>query len=318
MIFLTEEKLKDEVLVEECIQKKKKLVKCVIKIEERKKNIILNYMQRFANSSDDVDINRVDTTFKLLKELSNSLNLLNKNIDLLSNVFDELDKMLLVLKEEKTNIANSSYVIINDFNTKYENIEEKIVKNDNKIEKCLYDVSVKSEQNTTNNIEKKDIPSLTKNTFKENIETTSNNALNKDSKYTENTLIISDINGKIVLPYTIKEVNEILKNNTERYKDFDDVINKNYTLSTKLYKNPFISRFREAFKLMRNKEKRNIKESFDLGMELIFNYNLHPAIITACRNLDELDIYLDYLENGETQKFDCFKIIFNTAPTIIK
>ena len=69
---------------------------------------------------------------------------------------------------------------------------------------------------------------------------------------------------------------------------------------------------------MKKKENGSIKDAFDLGMELLFNYNLHPAIITACKNLDELDIYLDYLENNETDKFDCFKIVFEIAPIVVK
>ncbi len=70
--------------------------------------------------------------------------------------------------------------------------------------------------------------------------------------------------------------------------------------------------------MIRNKEKKSIIEAFDLGIKLTFNYNLHPAIITACSTLDELDIYLDYLENNETDKFDCFKITFEIAPVVSK
>ena len=68
---------------------------------------------------------------------------------------------------------------------------------------------------------------------------------------------------------------------------------------------------------MRKKEKASISDSFELGFELMFNYNLHPAIIAACKNLDELDIYLDYLETGETNNFDCFEIIFELPPAVV-
>ena len=77
-------------------------------------------------------------------------------------------------------------------------------------------------------------------------------------------------------------------------------------------------------------QKKSIIFSLNLATELVFNYNLHPAIITACRNLDELDIYLDCLENkqlsyicfklenNETEKFKCFNIIFEIPPIISK
>ena len=46
----------------------------------------------------------------------------------------------------------------------------------------------------------------------------------------------------------------------------------------------------------------------DLGFELMFKYKLNPIIIAACRNLEELDIYLDCLEENELFDFKCFEI----------
>lgn len=120
------------------------------------------------------------------------------------------------------------------------------------------------------------------------------------------------------MPYTISNLNDILKNNPNKYSSIDDVILNEYTLPLSLFKNPVIARFREAFKLVKNKDRGNIKDAFDTAMEVMFNYNLHPAVISACKNLDELDIYLDYLENGEIDKFNCFNIVFKLAPVIVK
>ena len=39
---------------------------------------------------------------------------------------------------------------------------------------------------------------------------------------------------------------------------------------------------------MRLKENETVIKSFELGIELFFNYNLHPAIIAASRSLEEL------------------------------
>ena len=44
---------------------------------------------------------------------------------------------------------------------------------------------------------------------------------------------------------------------------------------------------------------------------------LHPAIITACRNLDELDVYLDCLEKNELDDFKIFKIKYELHPLVI-
>lgn len=57
-------------------------------------------------------------------------------------------------------------------------------------------------------------------------------------------------------------------------------------------------------------------KALDLGLELMFNYDLNPIVISACRNLDELDIYLDCLEENQLSSFDCFEIKFEVAPQV--
>lgn len=138
---------------------------------------------------------------------------------------------------------------------------------------------------------------------------------NKDN-IVENTLIISEIHQNVILPYYVSDLEEISSYNNNMA--FDEIIKQKYTLPISMFKSFAFSRFREAFKLARNKEKKSLKFSFDLGLELLFNYNLHPAIIAACRNLDELDIYLDCLDSGETDKFQCFNIKFEVPPVVIK
>lgn len=137
-----------------------------------------------------------------------------------------------------------------------------------------------------------------------------------NSNLKENTLIVSENDNKCYLPFYISDLEKKLKNNPDKYSSFEDVIEKDYTVSLDLFKNQPISRFREAFNLMKNKEHSSIKSALNLAIELLFNYSLHPAIISACRNIDELDIYLDYLEDNEIEKFDCFNIIFEVAPMV--
>ena len=66
---------------------------------------------------------------------------------------------------------------------------------------------------------------------------------------------------------------------------------------------------------MKKKENATILESLDLALELTFNNSLHPAIIAACRNLNELDIYLDCLEKNELENFKLFDIKYEVLPT---
>ena len=135
---------------------------------------------------------------------------------------------------------------------------------------------------------------------------------NDDVIYPENTLIISEISKTVLLPYKKSELDSLEDISVNK----NDLIRKKYVVPIENYKSPALSRFREAFKLMRNIEKKSIIEAIDLGIELSLNSKLHPAIISACRNLDELDIYLDYLDNNQTDKFDCFSIKFEIAPLL--
>ena len=70
--------------------------------------------------------------------------------------------------------------------------------------------------------------------------------------------------------------------------------------------------------MIREKEKGSITKALDLGLELMFKYELNPIVIAACRNLDELDIYLDCLEENELYDFTCFEIKFEVMPQLIR
>ena len=67
---------------------------------------------------------------------------------------------------------------------------------------------------------------------------------------------------------------------------------------------------------MREKENSSVYAAIDLALELMFNSNLNPAVIRACKNLRELNIYLDCLYENELEKFDCFKVIYKVLPKI--
>ena len=130
------------------------------------------------------------------------------------------------------------------------------------------------------------------------------------------TLVISEEDGKVYLPYTKDEIkNEVLQNKGAK---ISEVIEEKYILPLDKYKNSMRARFREGYNLMYRKEGKSKKSAIMLGIELMFETNLHPAIISACKNLEELDIYLDCLEDNELEKFSCFKIIYKSLPTLRK
>ena len=133
-----------------------------------------------------------------------------------------------------------------------------------------------------------------------------------------NVLLVSEKEQKAYLPYFISDIEKIYKNSNNKYSSYQDVIEQEYILPLSRFKNACFSRFREAFNLALNKEHLSLVKALDLSLELSFNYKLNPIIVAACRNLDELDLYLDCLEEDELFDFDCFEIRFEVAPEIYK
>lgn len=329
MIFFTQEMLHDKDYFISIIKEEKVQINSMIEAQKALKSIILNWMQSFASSDETNNHNNIDAIFTFLSNLKNSLKLCNESLELLGILSKSIDTMILDLK----NNDNISHNFCNDYNTTFLKSNETLLKNSIEVEKFFSSIIPLSRFDFLNNnksdsieIEPNNVDMVNSSTFESSekaklLELPIDANLIQDvdiTNYVENTLIISESKGNVFLPYTLSTLNTILKQNPDKYSSIQDIINQEYSLPFEIFKNPAVARFREAFKLMRKKEKSSIKEAFDLSMELFFNYNLHPAIISACRNSDELDIYLDYLENNETHKFDCFKIVFDMAPALIK
>lgn len=130
------------------------------------------------------------------------------------------------------------------------------------------------------------------------------------------TLVISEEDGKVYLPYTKDEIKKDVSQN--KGTKISEIIENKYILPLDKYKNSIRARFREGYNLMYHREGKSKRSAIMLGIELVFETNLHPAIISACKNLEELDIYLDCLDDNELEKFSCFKIIYKSLPTLRK
>lgn len=140
----------------------------------------------------------------------------------------------------------------------------------------------------------------------------------QDEESTENVLLISEVDNKVVLPYTLENIQKSLEKNEEEYHTVQDVISKEYTKPLTYYKHSSFARFREAFKLVKEREGGSFVKAMDLALELFSNYNLHPAVISACKTVNELDVYLSCLEYNELDDFHFFKTIFKVNPTVTK
>lgn len=230
-------------------------------------------------------INNIEQSEKFCNDLFNINKMLNRSNANISSIEQLINSFNLITLED-TNYKSK----IENYNNLYVKLFDKIVKNTNALENYLKNCPTS----------KKDVGNVV------------------EEVSSENTLLISEIDDKVVLPYTLKELNEILSNNPDKYKTISDVINNIYTKPLKYYHNSSLSRFKEAFKLVKEREKGTFMQALDLAFELFSNYNLHPAVISACKNLNELDVYLSCLEYNELNDFHFFKTIFKMHPLAVK
>lgn len=129
-----------------------------------------------------------------------------------------------------------------------------------------------------------------------------------------NSLIISEKDGLVYLPFKVENLKKEYIEKHKKYKGLIDLINHEYILPINKYKNTVTSRFKEAYSLMVNKEKESALSGLELGLEVAFNYSLHPAVISACKSLNELDEYLDALDAKDMSSFKRFKVEFEVLP----
>lgn len=126
-------------------------------------------------------------------------------------------------------------------------------------------------------------------------------------EFEENVLLISEIRGAVILPYSTKKEQKLLPVELA-CEDMRELIEKKFTVPLSRYKHGCISRFKETIALVRDRGKGSVWKAFFLASELFFKRLLHPAIITACKNIDWLYVYLDCLDRNELDEFPFFGI----------
>lgn len=270
---------------------------------------ILIFVKNFmTNTKISLDINPSDDTFLYLNESTNNLNKSNSNINELKELLNILD----TLTPSNENLENE----INNYNIKFKETMNSVYTNTETIEKFVYQITTTDFSELLNTL---DLTTESTNTqILPSVETKAKKETENQNKFIENTLIISDSQKKVILPFEIETVKDILEKNNKKYRSIEDVINKLYTKPINYYKFSPIARFKEAYKLVKEKEKLSTFKALNLAFELLGNYNLHPAVISSCKNLDELDIYLACLDDNTLDEFHFFDIKYEIPLALSK
>ena len=258
---------------------------------------IKNFMADVTFSS---DINLNDEAFYYLNKSTEALSKSNSNITNLKKLLENIDEINVAEEGFEENVEKYNNNFKENIDSIYASTEiiEKFVHeiNTSDLSKLAQDLTVEREDEQEDIISSKDL----------------------EISYIENTLVISEEEKKVILPYTINKVKETLLKNNQEYSSLQDVIDKVYTKPINYYRFSAIARFKETYKLVRKKEKGTIAKALELAFELLLNYNLHPAIITACKSLDELDVYLACLEDNTLNEFGFFDIKYEIPLAIPK
>ena len=125
----------------------------------------------------------------------------------------------------------------------------------------------------------------------------------------EKTLVICKDDDIAILPYSFTDLEEFFSDNPEKYSSIQDIIEQEYTVSLKDYENTSFARYKEAYKLAKDKSNLSLPQSVTYAKKLLLENDVLPIVIASCKNIDELDNYLDCLDSNKLEDFKYFKII---------
>lgn len=256
--------------------------------------------------------------FELLSKAQSILNDVNTNIRLLEDLKDISSKIgidiinLLVNVEENPDEKEkfSSQIqelkdLINTFMKTNKNVESKVSLNNKTIED-FFSVSVIKDF----------LSSINYNANEVNNNNQNSSIVRDSGQINDNpVLVISEKLKKVFLPYYKREIDLYLEQYPNSYKSAKDVINKEFVLPLDHYMHhPVVARFRETYALIRDRESKSIIDALKYALDIMFHYELNPAIIAACKTQEQLEHYMDCAEKNRLDEFKDFEIRFEVAP----
>lgn len=269
-----------------------------IEKQEQKKNKILSIKEELSKIDNPIltKNNKKDYYIKELDNISENITSNINDLFSLKEIVEEFSTLFLKLKDAplKENAENLKKVILTykEFSS---NTNFNIYNTDKKIDDFIKELS--KIDKSLNFIE--------------------SNIINQEyiNIIDNNTLIISEKDNCVFLPYTVNELNSYLQSFPNEYTSLTNVINKEFILPLNYFsKHPSLARFREAYSLIRDREAKSVFEALKYSTNIMLKYDLNPAIISACKTVKTLDNYVHCLENNKLDDFTVFKIDYRINP----
>ena len=293
---------------------------CNYKTENKKINSIIFRELNFRDKIVDIisKLNSFESSkinFELLNTIYDAEEVLKK----VNNNIIMIYKITLEYSKVSNNIINLPHKIFNSYNTT-DFFEKNINSLKESIHSFLNRSTVFSSKIDKNDIE---INSFFKNELiNKYLNEKNNNIINytytSSISYNNSTLIISEKENKVFLPYSKSELQLYLEQFPNDYSSLEDVINKEFILPLDYYlKSTSIARFRETYSLIRDREGKSFIDSLKYATNIMFYSKLNPTIIAACKTQEQLENYISCLEKNKVDDFKDFNIKFEISPNII-
>ena len=275
------------------------------------------------NSSKDVTM--LSKAQSIFEAVNSNISMLQINEEISNNINKEIIDLLIKVEADEGNNSESKYideisnlkVKLADFSNVVEDMKTTIINNDSAIQSFINNPEVQEYFKAYSIKYSSIIPVEHKVDLNKSDKVV--NITSKDVKENNNCLLISETKKRVYLPYSKLEVLEYLDKYPNQYTSFEDVVRQEFIYPTSYYlKHPTVSRFREAYALIRDREAKSIFDAFKFAMDMMFNYNLNPAIIAACKSQSQLEHYLDCVSNQHLDEFKDFEIKFEVAPLKVK
>ena len=260
------------------------------------------------NDNTEIVSNTIEEKNNFIQQSNNSLinetfslNLLK---ELIENVVEKtVEKVISDESFEKVSHHSSDLLEIKNIEEDMEHIENvEAVSSDELLSEEVKNDNSNEEIENLENVEADSSDEL----LSEEIENDNSNSV---THLIEKTLFIFNDIEKAILPYSISELETCFSSNPENYSSIQDIIDKEYTVSLENYRNSSLARYQEAFKLAKEKSELTLTDSINFARKFVFEEQVTPLIIASCTTIEDLNNYLDCLNNNILNEFNCFKII---------
>lgn len=306
----------------------------ILEIEKKIRDVIVNLINGLNDSirqsninheNSSKEVNMLSKSQKIFETVNSNISMLQINEEISNNINKEIIDLLIKVEADESNVSESKFIDeiaslktkIADFSNVVEDMKVTILQNDSSIQDFINNEEVQNYfkefsikyANILQDIQKQEPKKI-----EENVTINS-----KDIKENNNCLLISETKKKVYLPYSKTEILEYLDKYPNQYTSFEDVVKQEFVYPIDYYlKHPAVSRFRETYALVRDREAKSIFEAFKVAMDIMFNYSLNAAIIAACKSQSQLENYLECLESKKLDDFKDFEIRYEIAPLKIK